>query len=55
MGRFPSPLIGRVQAAGLTTEQLRQELADKWGENYLQDPQVTDTGLALNWLTKTVT
>ena len=35
------PLIGRVQAAGLTTEQLRKELADKWGENYLQDPQVT--------------
>ena len=34
-------LIGRVQAAGLTAEQLRKELADKWGENYLQDPQVT--------------
>ena len=33
-------LIGRVQAAGLTAEQLRKELADKWGENYLQDPQV---------------
>ena len=40
-GMISLPLIGRVQAAGLTTEQLRKELADKWGENYLQDPQVT--------------
>jgi len=40
-GMIALPLIGRVPASGLTTEQLRQELADKWGENYLQDPQVT--------------
>jgi polysaccharide export outer membrane protein len=40
-GTISLPLIGRVQAAGLTAEQLRKELADKWGENYLQDPQVT--------------
>ena len=40
-GMVTLPLIGRVQAAGLTTEGLRKELADKWGENYLQDPQVT--------------
>jgi polysaccharide export outer membrane protein len=40
-GTISLPLIGRVQAAGLTSEQLRKELADKWGENYLQDPQVT--------------
>jgi polysaccharide export outer membrane protein len=40
-GLIALPLIGRVQAAGLTAEQLRQELAEKWGENYLQDPQVT--------------
>jgi polysaccharide export outer membrane protein len=40
-GQISLPLIGRVQAAGLTAEQLRQELAEKWGENYLQDPQVT--------------
>jgi polysaccharide export outer membrane protein len=40
-GLVTLPLIGRVQAAGLTAEQLRQELAEKWGENYLQDPQVT--------------
>jgi polysaccharide export outer membrane protein len=40
-GQIAVPLIGRVPAAGLTTEQLRQELAEKWGENYLQDPQVS--------------
>jgi polysaccharide export outer membrane protein len=40
-GQISLPLIGRVQAAGLTAEQLRKELEDKWGENYLQDPQVT--------------
>jgi len=40
-GLISLPLIGRVQAAGLTTEQFREELAEKWGENYLQDPQVT--------------
>jgi polysaccharide export outer membrane protein len=39
-GTITLPLIGRVPAAGLTSEQLRKELADKWGENYLQDPQV---------------
>jgi len=40
-GMISLPLIGRVQATGLTSEQLRKELADQWGENYLQDPQVT--------------
>jgi polysaccharide export outer membrane protein len=40
-GMVTLPLIGRVQAAGFTVEQFRKELADKWGENYLQDPQVT--------------
>jgi len=40
-GQIALPLIGRVPATGLTTDQLRQELADKWGENYLQDPQVS--------------
>jgi len=34
-------LIGRVKAAGLTTEQLRQQLEAKYGESYLQKPQVT--------------
>jgi polysaccharide biosynthesis/export protein len=40
-GTISLPLLGRVKAAGLTTEQLRHELEEKWGENYLQDPQVT--------------
>ena len=40
-GQVSLPLIGRVQAAGLTADQLGQELAEKWGENYLQDPKVT--------------
>ena len=40
-GQIAVPLIGRVPATGLTADQLRQELADKWGENYLQDPQVS--------------
>jgi polysaccharide export outer membrane protein len=40
-GMIALPLIGRVQAAGLTAEQLRHELAEKWGEDYLQNPQVT--------------
>ena len=40
-GAISLPLIGRVQAAGLTAEQLQQDLREKWGENYLQDPQVT--------------
>lgn len=34
-------LIGRVKAVGLTTEQLRQQLEAKYGESYLQKPQVT--------------
>ena len=40
-GMIALPLLGRVPAAGMTAEELRKELADKWGENYLQDPQVT--------------
>jgi len=40
-GKITLPLIGRVPASGLTADQLRQELVDKWGENYLQDPQVS--------------
>ncbi len=40
-GKISLPLIGRVPASGLTAEQLRQELEEKWGEDYLQDPQVS--------------
>lgn len=34
-------LLGRVQAAGLTTRQLREELERKYGRTYLQNPQVS--------------
>lgn len=40
-GTITVPLIGQVKAAGLTSQQLREELAQKWGENYLQNPEVT--------------
>jgi len=35
------PLIGLVQAAGLTSEQLEASLADRLAEKYLQNPQVS--------------
>ena len=40
-GFISLPLVGLIQAAGLTSEQLEQALAAKLSENYLQNPQVT--------------
>jgi polysaccharide biosynthesis/export protein len=40
-GTISVPLIGSVRAAGLTQYGLRDELAEKLGEKYLNDPQVT--------------
>lgn len=40
-GTITFPLIGAVRAAGLTQNLLRDELAKKLGEKYLNDPQVT--------------
>jgi len=40
-GTITLPLLGRVQAAGLTAQQLVERLQAKWGETYLQNPQVT--------------
>ena len=40
-GSIMLPLLGRVQAAGLTAQQLTERLEAKWGETYLQNPQVT--------------
>ncbi len=34
-------LLGRVQASGLTTRELREALQSDWGKDYLQDPQVS--------------
>ena len=33
-------LLGRVQAAGLTTTALREELESAWGKDYLENPKV---------------
>jgi polysaccharide export outer membrane protein len=39
-GRVPFPLIGGVQAAGLTTTQLAKQLRDLLEKDYLVNPQV---------------
>ena len=39
-GRVPFPLIGNVQAAGLTTTQLAKRLHDLLEKDYLVNPQV---------------
>ncbi len=40
-GMIGLALIGRVMAAGLTVDQLREQLEAKYGETYLQDPQIS--------------
>lgn len=40
-GLISLPLIGVVQAAGLTSEELEAALAEKLAQDYLQDPQVS--------------
>lgn len=40
-GTITLPLLGPMQAAGLTTHQLRRQLEEKYGETYLENPQVT--------------
>ena len=40
-GTITVPLLGTVEASGLTAKQLADALQDKWGEKYLQSPQVT--------------
>lgn len=40
-GTFTLPLIGAVQAAGLTTAELSTQIADKLRGRYVRDPQVT--------------
>jgi polysaccharide biosynthesis/export protein len=39
-GTISLPLLGDVRAAGLTPDQLRDNLHDAWGRSYLQDPHV---------------
>jgi len=40
-GFISLPLVGLVQAAGLTSEQLEEALAAKLAKDYLQNPQVS--------------
>jgi len=40
-GALTLPLIGRVEAGGLTAQQLEALIAKKLRESYLQDPQVS--------------
>jgi polysaccharide biosynthesis/export protein len=40
-GKISLPLIGEVEAASLTTEQLDQRLSAKLGEKYLEHPDVS--------------
>ena len=39
-GRVPFPLIGSLQAAGLTTSELAKRLRDLLEKDYLVNPQV---------------
>jgi polysaccharide export outer membrane protein len=40
-GLISIPLIGAVQAAGLTSDELETSIAKKLSQSYLQDPQVS--------------
>lgn len=40
-GRLQMPLIGSIQASGLTPAQLGEQIERLLGERYLRDPQVT--------------
>ncbi len=40
-GTIGLALVGRIKAAGLTPDQLRDTLEAKYSETYLQDPQIT--------------
>lgn len=42
-GAFSYPLIGTVQAGGLSVEQLEKEIAARLSRGYIVDPQVTVT------------
>ena len=40
-GQISLPLVGQIEAVGLTSQQLERLIADRLSEKYLQDPQVT--------------
>ena len=47
-GRFEMPLIGRVEAAGKSPDQLSNEIARRFGSNYLVNPQIAINVLEAN-------
>jgi len=47
-GRFEMPLIGRVEAAGKSPDQLSNEIARRLGSNYLVNPQIAVNVLEAN-------
>ena len=42
-GAISLPLVGTIQAAGMTTSQLARSLEGRFGQKYLRNPQVTVT------------
>jgi polysaccharide biosynthesis/export protein len=40
-GTITVPLVGQVVASGLTVKELSEKLQSAWGQNYLQNPEVT--------------
>lgn len=40
-GAISLPLVGAILAAGLTSQELEERIADKYREKYLQNPQVS--------------
>lgn len=40
-GSFAMPLIGQVDAAGLSTQQLQERIAERLRDGYLVDPQIS--------------
>lgn len=40
-GMISMPLVGHIEAVGLTAQALEQRIAERLSEKYLQDPQVT--------------
>jgi polysaccharide biosynthesis/export protein len=47
-GRFEMPLIGRVEAAGKSPDELSREIARRYGSNYLVNPQIAVNVLQAN-------
>lgn len=40
-GKFAMPLVGEIDALGLTTTELQQRIEQKYAKGYLVDPQVS--------------